>query len=75
MAIVRSDDRAAAKPEHGQTVSESPRYPADRLIDFASSLLQCAGMDADKSKDVAEILGPSGTFLHVHTIAWERDAL
>ena len=26
-------------------------------------------------KKDAEIFGPSGTFLHVHTVAWERDAL
>jgi hypothetical protein len=30
---------------------------------------------AMQKKDAAEIFGPSGTFLHAHTIAWKRDAL
>lgn len=30
---------------------------------------------AVQKKDVAEIFGPSGTFLYVHTIAWKRNAL
>jgi hypothetical protein len=34
------------------------------LIDYAVQM-----------KDAAEIFGPAGTFLHVHTVAWERDAL
>lgn len=30
---------------------------------------------AVQKKDAAEFFGPSGTFLHAHTIVWERDAL
>src|SRR5438445_581677 len=34
----------------------SDRLPAPALVDFASALLARAGLDADKARDVAEVL-------------------